>query len=662
MMTAQNVFQALMICICLCCFTATAGETEDSAWDAGDWRHPDLKDVSIRTPPLVSKKYQAEIPDTLELTDHASLGINAITRMLNPKYAYAQYSYADLRHNPPFLTMEAGLTNLNPKWLEALPLLRMISGSTLNSDIDHHMIEGILHNTGFDGLTYQPPDHPGAFYEDFSRNQNKPATNIFGEGRQLLTWSIWTQIDPDNPVYRRVAEQKIQRLLELTAQKGDGLYFRRTQGYTPGQKDTDKLEIVAVTDHDVKKAEFGMVGTAVAHSVSVVAMGAARYYRVTGYPPALELARGLANYFRNDAGLIDETGRWHGYHFHIMALGILGQLEYALAAGDEDMLQYVRRAYEYARSIGDTTMGFFGGVPACDPCTFNPNAEECGKDKDRVLVEPCSVADMALIALQLTRAGVGDYYEDVEHYVRNFMLIAQLKNTDYLKEYPNGKVPGNPSDKYKEMKEKEPGRVGEDDVAARTVGSFCCVNLPAPNSQMPTTQFCGCCLGNAGRVLYYTWDRIMEVKDDDLWIHLLMNRASEWADLDSFLPYEGKIVLNMKRAKNVRVRIPGWTNAVKVSCTVNGHVRPVRWMRGNYLQIDSVRAGDEVVVEFPIVEKLLHRNLKGKDYWMSVRGFTVIDLEPHNRVTPIFQRTFYRNGKAPMRTVERVQSDKKIVW
>ncbi len=662
--------QGLMILFFACCFAATAQETEkavaetteDAASDMGEWRHPELKDISIKTPPLLGERYEAEIPDTLELADRAALCINAITRMLNPEYAYAQYSYADLRHNPPFLTMEAGLTNLNPKWLEALPLLRIMSGSAQNSDIDHHMIEGILRNTGFDGLTYQPPDHPGAFYEDFSRNQNEPAANIFGEGRQLLTWSVWTQIDPDNPVYRRVAERKIQRLLEIAVRKGDGLYFRRTQGYTPGQEDTDKLEIVAVTDHDVKDAEFGMVGTAVAHSVSVVAMGAARYYRVTGYPPALELARGMANYFRNDGGLIDESGHWHGYHFHIMALGILGQLEYALAAGDEDMLQWVRRAYEYGRSIGDPTIGFFAGIPGCDPCEYNPNTEECGKDEDRELVEPCSLADMALIALQLTRAGVGDYYEDVEHYVRNYLLVTQLTNLDFLKDYPDGHPTEGPAKNYKEIMEKDPLRINADNAAERTVGSFCCVNPAIANVKLPTAQFCGCCLGNAGRVLYYAWDDMMEANGDDLWVNLLMNRASTWADLNSYLPYEGKISLKMHQAKNARIRIPSWTNYDKVSCAVNGQERAVQWKRGNYLSIDGLEAGDEVVVQFPISENTLYRNLKGHDYWMTVRGFTVVDLQPHASTTPIFQRAHYRQDRAPMRKVQRLVTNRHIAW
>ena len=81
---------------------------------------------------------------------------------------------------------------------------------------------------------------------------------------------------------------------------------------------------------------------------------------------------------------------------------------------------------------------------------------------------------------------------------------SQDRVTDYLKEYPGGRPTGEPTEKYKEIKQKEPGRLSEDGAVDRTVGSFCCVNPNIPNLQLPTTQFCGCCIGNAGRVLYYT--------------------------------------------------------------------------------------------------------------------------------------------------------------
>src|ERR1019366_2671382 len=106
----------------------------------------------------------------------------------------------------------------------------------------------------------------------------------------------------------------------------------------------------------------------------------------------------------------DESGKWYGWHFHIMTAGILGATEYGVAAHDEEMLLWTQRAYEYGKSIGDPIIGFFAGVPKAEPADINPNARENGMDSGRLETEPCSIADMTIIALKLTRSGLADYY------------------------------------------------------------------------------------------------------------------------------------------------------------------------------------------------------------------------------------------------------------
>ena len=188
----ETVFRIILVLSTILLFPSAITGVEQQPWGPGDWHHPELKNYQVEVPPIDGHYYQTEIPDSLDLADRAALAINALTRLLNPEYDYAQYTHADLRHDPPWMMMEAGITNLNPKWIESLPLMRIMSGSIQNTGVDPHLVESLIHNMGFDGLTYQPPDHPGAFYEDFSREQNLPASNIFGEGRQLLAEGQFT--------------------------------------------------------------------------------------------------------------------------------------------------------------------------------------------------------------------------------------------------------------------------------------------------------------------------------------------------------------------------------------------------------------------------------------------------------------------------------------
>ena len=132
-------------------------------------------------------------------------------------------------------------------------------------------------------------------------------------------------------------------------------------------------------------------------------------------------------------------------------------------------------------------------------------------------------------------------------------------------------------------------------------------------------------------------------------------------DIDSYLPYEAKVVLKMKKEKNAYVRIPGWTNRGKVTCSVNGKDKGFEW-QGNYIFIESLKAGSEVTIEFPMVEKTLYRNYKSHEFIIKLRGFTVVDLQPHEDITPVFLRSHYEKSPAPKRAIQRFSTSEKITW
>ena len=121
--TASNL---RTFCLCLILFTAAGilpagGEDKSGAIDVArdeSWKDPELKDIQIRLESIPGSYYESEIPATLDLVDRAELSIQSMTRLVNPDFDYAQFSYVILNHDPPYKAMEAGITNLNPKWLE----------------------------------------------------------------------------------------------------------------------------------------------------------------------------------------------------------------------------------------------------------------------------------------------------------------------------------------------------------------------------------------------------------------------------------------------------------------------------------------------------------------------------------------------------------------
>ena len=111
-----------------------------------------------------------------------------------------------------------------------------------------------------------------------------------------------------------------------------------------------------------------------------------------------------------------ELGHWYS-HFHARCIGLRGILEYARTVGDQRALEFVRQAYEYAWEFGIRRMGWVN----CYPCS-----------RMNGLMESCALGDLVAIAIRLSDAGVGDYWDDVDAIVRNHLPETQLLDAAIL--------------------------------------------------------------------------------------------------------------------------------------------------------------------------------------------------------------------------------------
>ncbi len=197
-------------------------------------------------------------------------------------------------------------------------------------------------------------------------------------------------------------------------------------------------------------------------------------------------------------------------------------------------------------------------------------------------------------------------------------------------------------------------------------------------------------VANGSQGLYAVWESMLRFQDGTAQVNLLLNRASPWLDVDSYLPHEGKVVLRNKQAKRIQVYLPRWVNKTKVKCTVDTNVIPAVFL-GNYLLVEPVRPGSTILVTFPMQEETetftledygqLPSNLLGSyTYKITFRGNTAVQVipTPSNEAEPKTwggrERDAYgiypayqdkdlaklRTPQAPMRKVDRVIADKII--
>ena len=110
-------------------------------------------------------------------------------------------------------------------------------------------------------------------------------------------------------------------------------------------------------------------------------------------------------------------------------------------------------------------------------------------------------------------------------------------------------------------------------------------------------------------------------------MNLLLNRASRWADVDSHIPYQGRVDL-----------------------------------AGRYLQAGQLQAGDTVTVSFPIAETTKLLEVEKHVYNVTIRGADVVNVDPAGELGPLYQRDHYRRGQTLCRKASRFVPHNDVRW
>ena len=445
----------------------------------------------------------------------------------------------------------------------------------------------------------------------------------------LLALTMLAQVD-DDPRWARFAERKVDRLLALTRPKDDFRFLWKGR-FRPGEEppsDADEhhgsLEGGSLLDR-YPNPKMGII-----YSVGSTGHGSGLLYRTTGYEPALELSRGLARWalarvFPEKVGGLD----FDFHHFHHTMYALMAVCEYGYAAEDREVLERVDAWYRWARDMGDPLIGYYTEwFPGCDLYLGWQHGNT---------VETCEVSDMVFLALYLTRAGIGDYWDDVDRWVRNVYAEAQMLDADFLDKIPDSYFSAGQSPRpYQDTR----------DIARRSVGSFwgwmrandgLRVMRTEEGPKLPHRGIMHCCTANGARSLYHVWDSIVTREPDVVRVNLLLNRASPWVDVDSYLPVEGKVVLHVKDAPRVAVRVPEWGNPALVRTTVAEREATTQ-IEGRYVRVSGLRPGDVVTLTFGVPERTIHRVIGEIPYKLTLRGSNVVAIDPAGVLYPLYER------------------------
>jgi hypothetical protein len=612
------------------------------------------------------ERYQAVVPDTLDLAERAALALNGLGGTSDPAMGGLHYFNQLFVCRPPYMNHHGADTTCTPKYMESFPMMRLMCGSGLYAELEILQRKTLVSQIA-DGLYWNRyhADRPWATsYNPTFDGQRKPEdlANVGGNGRMLRALATCHELDPQ-PHWEARIRELVAGLRRIAVRRNDYSYYP-DGGF--GEPFNYPRSGWIRTDEPKSEIEGGE-GAVTAYQGHQI-QGLVRWFLLSRDKDALDLAGRLTRFCtlpkfwgglpdpQKRQGLVGhvvgampdpvcisgaEQGHWFS-HFHARAIALRGILEYGMAVEDPRILEFVQRAYEYTWTLGIPRMGWVNTYPgAINRC------------------EGCALGDLVALGIRLTDAGLGDYWDAVDAVVRNQLVEQQMIRADLL-ERISAAGPERPKDK----RSPHPNQELNENVIRRSIGIF---GGTASPTAIPSTSSMTCCTGNGTQGLYYAWEGAVRCGGDAAQVNLLLNRASKLLDVESHLPYEGKVAIRNKAARRVAVRVPSWVSRRQIRADLAGQTRPLAWA-GNYLLFDNLQRGDVITLTFPVKDTTAHYTVNARTpaeqaYTCIFRGSTLVDISPRDQSPtsyPLYQREHLRKDKAPAKTIERFVASRTI--
>ncbi|MBI4025035.1 MAG: glycoside hydrolase family 127 protein [Verrucomicrobia bacterium] len=614
-------------------------------------RNRDIRYINTEIPPfempiIQGSRYQAQVPDTLDLAERASHAIHGLTASTDPEANFEIYWRVCFGWKPPAMYHDWN-DHVEFKYYAPSMLLRLACGSDESWEVEWQRMANLLQMQGPDGLLYTPiigrpwGEEFGSGGESYERHVGDQMMDLAMHGRYVESAAVYHALTGDSQ-WEKLARRMVSALHRLAIDKGEYAFFDK-HIYAPGEKAVEGPLPVPPS---------------ISHNYIWLGHGLTTCYRMTGCEEALDLAYKLARFFAlGHSGFVGPDGEFRltssdtdvkkgsgCVHFHTNTLMRMHMLDAGIARGDKAMVELAQRGYRYARNHpeSETLMGYF-------PENLGP----MDAPFMRKSLEICDVADMIYLALRQSTEGLADCWDDVDRWVRNIFAEMQLLETGWAYEYSQHH--GRPK-----QAPWNPRYTTSDKVPERCRGAWGGWGAPNDWQGDPMSSVMACCVGNAAMQLYRVWRDMLgwDKAKNRLSIHLLLNRASPWADIHSHIPHRGQVEVQLKRDCEVALRIPEWSTPNDCGINVNGSKRPPVW-EGRYAVVEA-KKGEIVTLHCPISERGETLRIVERNYKVVIRGNDIVAIDPPGTHHPLFQRTRCRQYETQWRTIERFVADEVV--
>ncbi|MHB1295805.1 MAG: hypothetical protein ACYC4R_12510 [Anaerolineae bacterium] len=556
-------------------------------------------------------------PDTLNLAGRAALAIRALVELRDQELGGLIYFNARYDLDPPTAFHNAwDYGDGTGRHVDALVLAHIMTGSQEALATAQELAGLLCSWQGEKGLLWWPqepwlsPDADNMAWwtlPDWKPGEHVAETAWSQRGALMGFTSLYLLTGQDS--YHERARAIVDGLDAVALAKEDYRFFPEFGYRVGGWRDT---------------AEPRTDGTSEWHGIHILPL--LRFYEATGYEPASRLASGLVRFILHRGEGYELDGSFHKTklfwaHFHSKVAVITGIIRYGLLTRQPEYVAWGRQAYEAAKAWG-TEFGWFRE-------NLN-NPRRC---------ETCCITDMIEAALLLGLHVDADYLTEAERYGRNHLVESQFTSLEWAE-----RVPRRPAAPL--LSQYDARRMSQERVLERSLGSF--AGWSAPNDLFDEGAFdlMQCCNGAGTRALYDLWHHAVDDDGARARVHMAFSRPTAWGDVISFLPYLGRVDIQLKAERTLHVRIPPSVARSVVQVMVNEAPAQASWER-SYVCIEGLQAGDVASVRYPLP---LHTRTytSGEDVYLAAyKGDTLTAITPRGRYAPLYQRDHYLLDVAP---------------
>jgi hypothetical protein len=342
-----------------------------------------------------------------------------------------------------------------------------------------------------------------------------------------------------------------------------------------------------------------------------------------------------------------EKGEGWWSHLHGTMDMAAGVAEFGRYTHRPELIAWSKRLYDWVGRTQTTRYGFVADTT------------------DGKICESCAIASRFRLGLALYRASEGEPFGEMDRFLRNQLLENQFVDTTFI----TGLRPETP----------RTDRATYEGIERMVRGTFQCWGTA--NDLLGSEDIEGCGTAGGVQALMLALDAQSEWREaggvKELRVNLLFNSklrarpaapfttaAPVAAELWSFLPYEGRVVIRAHEPiDRLAVRLPDETDQAATrsirSLTKSGGQTPdvvrrqesVVQFAGKYALFTEAASGEEIEILFPLRSYETEEKAAGTTYKVAWKGSSAIGLTPAGERYPLYtNRVYITKESTPLNT------------